>query len=468
MSYINLPAFVLGSIIVSTFIVWHQKPNQNPPLRTKQRTPERVTPVVRAIARVGPSVVSIYATEVLPNRIPTLVPSNEEFFREYLGPFPRNRELQRHILGSGVVVDKQGYIITNAHVVAGATKIEVALINGSTYKADLLSVADGNDLALLKIDPPSDLRAITIGSSSDLMIGETVIAIGNPFGLRNSVSMGILSATGRIVRELGKFIFFDFLQVDASINPGNSGGPLINIKGEMIGINTAIYREGSGIGFVIPVNRVRDVLQNLLETSNHKRIWFGAEITDAGTGGGRVRVTGVEKNSPAEEAGLVENDVILSINGRVFSSALEFQQIVIAYDPGNVVTITVVREGKKVDLKLTLRQQPKEVGQLVVEERLGACLTPIPDDDHKSGTGVLIQSVEPGSPADKIGIIRGDVIIKLGRRESRALPMSIIRMRNIKSVKDVISFISEVETVGQIIITITRDGEEMTGEMMTR
>ncbi len=234
----------------------------------------RETPVVKAVRKVSPAIVNISTERVITVR-------EDPFFGFHRGSFDdypvRTRKYKTSSLGSGVLIDKDGYIVTNDHVVSKALRIIVTLSDGVEFEGKLISTYPQKDLAVVKIKAPKSFSYIDLGKSHDLMIGETVIAVGNPYGLGNTVTTGVLSAKDRFIEAEGRVVFDNFLQTDAAINPGNSGGALLNIRGELIGINTAIFARAEGIGFAIPVDTVKEVLEVLLDPRKLKKTWFGAE-----------------------------------------------------------------------------------------------------------------------------------------------------------------------------------------------
>ena len=243
--------------------------------------------MVEAVEKHSPAVVNL-STEIYENRPVSPFqrqgpdPFFDEFFNRFFGPAPERR-YRRRSLGSGVLVDRKGHVLTNHHVVLRASEIHVTLVSGKEFSASLVGSDPASDLAVLKIELTEDIEPIPMGQSSDLMIGETVIAIGNPFGLSHTVTTGVVSALNRSLQAEDQ-LYKDFIQLDASINPGNSGGPLLNIHGELIGINTAIHREGQGIGFAIPVDRVRRIMDDLVLYGEVQPVWFGMEVQNLNAG----------------------------------------------------------------------------------------------------------------------------------------------------------------------------------------
>jgi serine protease Do len=243
-----------------------------------QKTDLRRTPVVEAVKKVAPAVVNISTEKIVKRRINPFFDDYGFFFGDFFQNFPSSRTYKRQSLGSGVLIDPKGYIITNEHVILPASKIKVVLVDGREFEGKLIGSDSKFDLAVIKIEAESDFPAIKIGKSIDLMIGETVISIGNPFGLSHSVTTGVISALNRTIVTDEKRVYSDFIQTDASINPGNSGGPLLNILGELIGINTAIYQKAEGIGFAIPIDKARRIVDDLIQSGYVHRAWLGIGV----------------------------------------------------------------------------------------------------------------------------------------------------------------------------------------------
>ena len=289
----------------------------------------RESAVVTAVKKVSPVVVNISSEFEVRKRINPfsgfgMDPSFENFFNDFFDP-GFERRYKRSSLGSGVIIDgKRGFILTNQHVILKSKTITVGLKDGREFKAQIVGADPDSDLAVLRISSPKALPDITMGDSSNLMIGETVIAIGNPFGFSNTVTTGVISATNRSIRTEG-MVYHDFIQTDASINPGNSGGPLLNINGELIGVNTAIYAKAQGIGFAIPINTAKRIVSDLIRYGEVIPAWIGITVQDIDADLARylkasaikgVLVKKAEKSGPAGKAGIREGDIILSIKTR--------------------------------------------------------------------------------------------------------------------------------------------------------
>ncbi len=355
-----------------------------------------------------------------------------EPFERFFGPGPRQRQQPQRSLGSGFVIDPEGYILTNNHVVENADEIVVRLDNEQEHKATLVGKDPKTDLALLKIDGASGLTAVSLGDSDTLRVGEWVMAIGNPFGLDHSVTSGIVSAKGRFI---GAGNYDDYIQTDAAINPGNSGGPLLNLRGEVVGINSAIFsRTGGniGIGFAIPVNLAKELVPQLRERGKVTRGWLGVliqkvtpEIAES-LGLDQARgalVADVVANGPAAAAGVKVGDVIVEFDGHAVNESNELPMLVARTPLEKQVTLKVVRDKESMDLAVTIAELQDEEAQLASagdSEKLGLSvqtLTPeIAENLGVSETkGVVVSSVESGSAAEDAGIRRGDVILEVNR-----------------------------------------------------
>ena len=391
----------------------------------------------KVIDEVLPSVVTITSTKVIQTEsfFPDDFFRNSPFGKRFFHfEFPQQkREYTERGLGSGVIISADGYIITNYHVVKGADEIKVR-IGKKRYEAELIGSDQKTDLAVLKIDK-TDLKPANLGNSDGVAIGEWVIAIGSPFQFEHTVTLGIISAKGRA--NVGVADYEDFLQTDAAINPGNSGGALVNLNGEVIGINTAIFsRTGGfqGIGFAIPINMAKRVKDLLITKGKVVRGWIGIMIQDvndelaAAVGMPEpkgVIVSEVLKDAPGEKAGLKVGDIILELNDKEFSSGRAFRNSVAGKIPGTKVTLTVLRDGKKKKFTIILGELPSD-GVTAIEskesqgskKKIGLTVEPLTNDlaeqlDYVGSKGVIVSTVESGSPADKAGIKIYDLIQKI-------------------------------------------------------
>ncbi|RMG59920.1 MAG: DegQ family serine endoprotease [Deltaproteobacteria bacterium] len=347
-----------------------------------------------------------------------------DFFDDLFPPGPFSPDKS---LGSGVIISEDGYIVTNEHVVRDAAEITVRLSDRSEYRAKVVGADPKTDIAVLKIDAKGKLTPARLGDSSNLKVGQWAIAVGNPFGLNSTVTVGVISAIGR--SDIGVETYEDFIQTDASINPGNSGGPLLNLRGEVIGINTAIISAGQGIGFAIPVNLVKNIVDQLITTGSVKRGWLGIGIQNLTPelassfqipGAKGVLINNVFEGSPAEKAGFRRGDVVVSFNGEPVETVRQLQKMVATYEVGKEATVEVIREGKKIVLNPVVGEMPKEENIFTFKEpepdRVGLVVGEVPDVMRKSlgiEGGVRVESVESDSPAWKAGIRKGDVIVDI-------------------------------------------------------
>jgi serine protease Do len=412
------------------------------------------TAFVTVAARVMPAVVNVTvkskrgpASSDAPER-----PDAEERFKEFFGPdffdrFFRKRSPREEgrASGSGVIVDGQGYILTNAHVVENAAEIEVGLSDDRKFKATLVGRDSKTDLAVLRVEAPAgSLPVAELGDSDRLRIGQWAVAIGNPFGLDRTVTAGIISATGRT--RVGVATYEAFIQTDASINPGNSGGPLLNLQGRVIGINTAIVASGQGIGFAIPINMAREVMGQLISRGRVVRGWLGIVIQDltpdlaAGFGlpdTGGVLISDVMKDSPADAAGIRPGDVIVEFTGAPIKEVIDLQRRVAAVEPGRPTGLTVIRDRRPTPLTVRIGEQPNEEVQVAAaprEERLGLTVEALTAENAdrfnlSARAGVVVTAVKPGSAGAEAGIRTGDAILEMNRR----------RISSVEAFRDVIA-----------------------------
>lgn len=378
----------------------------------------RRSPVVVAVEQVSPAVVNIssendvyYQTNpFFSNRLDD---NFHKFFRDFFEPRYRNKA-KRVNLGSGVIIDgKRGYILTNAHVIEKTSVITVTLNDNREFKAQLVGADPESDLAVLQISTDEDLPAINMGNSHDLMIGETVIAIGNPFGFSNTVSTGVISATDRSVKSEDK-VFKHFIQIDAPINPGNSGGPLLNILGELIGINTAIYANAQGIGFAIPIDKAKRIITNLITYGEVIQAWTGIMVQDIDsdiadylnmdTDHG-VFIKNVIDKSPGSDSGLKKWDVLVSLNGETIENTDHFNDIIRQHTAGDSLVFKVKRAGKIMNLKVETRPFPMDSASELGFQLLGIRVTA-----NVRKPGVIISEISINSYLYKIGVRPGDTI----------------------------------------------------------
>ena len=402
----------------------------NPDIQSQNET------LIQVAKQARSAVVNISTLVTAKGRSPLQSPFfDDPFFRRFFGEKferrfqPQQEESPRQQgTGSGVIVSSNGYIITNNHVVEAGDEIEVTLSDKRNFKAEVVGTDPKTDLALLKIDA-DDLPVLPWGDSGNLQVGEIVMAVGNPFGLNQTVTMGIVSAVGRA--NVGIVDYEDFIQTDAAINPGNSGGALVNLRGELIGINTAIFsRSGGymGIGFAIPSNMAKAIQTSLTEHGKVVRGWLGVSIQDLTTGLQEqfdapdqqgVLVSDVVEDSPAEEGGLKRGDIIRQYDSRKVTDSRHLRSLVAETLPDTPVAITVLREGDEQQLKITIAEIPEDLEMLTSadEARGKHALAGITVKPASGSRGVEVTEVKPSSAASRAGIRKGDVILEINRRQ---------------------------------------------------
>lgn len=440
--------------------------------------------VQKAIAEVGPAVVRVEVTSTVTVSNPYGDLLNDPFFKYFFGQPNSPQTQQQQALGSGIVIDFNGQkvILTNAHVIDGATSIRVMSTTGQTWTAKVLGKDDTLDVAVLKLDgDTSDLPTAQLGDSSKIKLGEWAIAIGNPLGLSNTVTMGIISATNRdIAKPNDVGYYYNMIQTDAAINPGNSGGPLVDAQGQVIGINTAILRESGnnipieGINFAISINPVKEVLGQLVNTGKVTRAWLGVTIQDITQAmakqfgvdvGNGVVVADVLSGSPAEKAGMKTGDVITSIDAQQITSASQLQHVVMFETVGKTVNVDIVRNKQQMQLQVTLGTRPSDqelygstspgssssspsTAQGV--KKFGLTVGPITSSMAQSlglnsTQGVVIMDVAAGSAADWAGLQPKDVIMA-------------VNLEPVKSVSDWDTIVGELSDNAAPMLTVFRNG----------
>ena len=389
---------------------------------------ERESPVVRAVRKVSPAVVNISSSYAVRKRVNPfsgfgMDPFFEEFFKDFFDPRFESRQ-ESASLGSGVIIDgERGLILTNAHVIEKASKIKIVLEDEREFDAKIVGADPDSDLAVLQITSPNRLPAIAMGNSEDLMIGETVIAIGNPFGFSHTVTTGVISAINRSVRS-EEMVFHDFIQIDASINPGNSGGPLLNINGDLIGINTAIYAKAQGIGFAIPINKAKKIIADLIQFGEVIQAWIGISVQklDRKLAGylnvpdkRGVVVKVVEPGSPARKAGLQEGDIILAIGTKKITAPQDYWSVKKTYAAGDTLKARIWRDNEVKTVSIKSRVFPIEQAENLAFRTMGVRVDDITPKNRNyyrilSREGVVISEIARGSHLDRIGARPGDVI----------------------------------------------------------
>ena len=423
--------------------------------------------------RLQPAVVNISTTQVLRGQQRQLPgqPSPrpfgergerqpfEEFFERFFGGRSPERELRRSSLGSGFIINKDGHIVTNNHVVENAMDIKVSLSDKEEFDAKVIGRDPKTEVALIKIEADRDLPVVPLGNSDQLRVGQWVVAIGNPFGLGHTMTAGIASAKGRII---GAGAYDDFIQTDASINPGNSGGPLFNVNGEVVGINTAIVAAGQGIGFAIPINLAKNILAQLHAEGRVTRGWLGVQVQQVTPElarsfgleqGHGALVADVQPNSPAAQAGLQRGDVILEFGGQPIEDMQELPRVVADTTPGTTADVRMLRKGQERTVQVKVGEMPEEQRQAASEagppeKRLGLAVEQLTPEIARSlgmssTQGVVVSEVVEGSPADEAGIRRGDVILE-------------VHQEPITSVRDYQSAVQRAGDAGAVLLLVRR------------
>ena len=422
------------------------------PTRARAIAPDspRMTPVVRAVQAVAPAVVNITSTHIIEGqRISPL----EQFFGPGFPGLPgvdvpggRRVKQKRVSLGSGVIVDgDKGLVLTNAHVIAGGGEVMVHLLDGREFVATVKGADPDFDIAVLQIKGASKLPAVKLGDSGDIMPGETVIAIGNPFGFNHTVTTGVVSALGRTIRNK-EGAFTDLVQTDAAINSGNSGGPLLNIEGVLIGINTAVDARAEGIGFAIPINKARRVMHDLMSAGRVAPLWLGLDLQDVDSrtamalglrDAGGVLVTAVFPGSPAAKAGIVTGDIVESINASPVRDRRDYLDILRNQTTGTSLRLQVLREGGPVKLEATPEPFSDTDARALLERRWGFSAA-------QTAQGVVVRQARADGPAEFLR--QGDRITAVGSAE-------------IRTMEDFLQAFRKERMSGQVLLQVMRNGK---------
>ncbi len=407
----------------------------------------RITPVVSAVKKSKASVVNISTGEQVYERTnPFSSFGRDPFFDRFFQDFFDNRYPEKSVkthLGSGVIIDSRGFVVTNWHVIEKAASIMISTADEHEYKATLIGADPKSDLAVLKINAQSRFTNVPLGDSAKLLIGETVIAIGNPFGLSHTVTTGVVSALHRSIKS-GDQLYENFIQTDASINPGNSGGPLLNIFGDLIGINTAIYGKAEGIGFAIPVNTVKRIVADLVKFGEVRPPWIGIEVQDltpgvaehlgySGTQG--VIISEVVPDSPARQHGLQSADIILAVGEQKIKSTTSYKRCLSLYTAGTSVDFTLFRQGRKLTLQVKAAEYPLKYIDTLLWDDLGIAVI---NNSRRTAqqyglhtaSGVVLSKLKRGGSAYEKGLRPGDVILKVQGdpvADTEALKKQLIR-----------------------------------------
>ena len=379
-----------------------------------------------------------------------------DFFERFFGDAPR--EFKQPSLGSGFIIDKEGYVVTNNHVIENADQIKVKLDDETEFDAEVVGRDPNTDLALLKIESKNDLPVLKMGNSDELKIGQWVVAIGSPFGLERTVTAGIVSAKGRVI---GSGPYDDFIQTDASINPGNSGGPLLNMKGEVVGINTAIIASGTGIGFAIPVNLAEGIIAQLKSEGEVTRGWLGVAIQDLTKEMAEyyglkdrkgVLVAEVFEGDPADKAGIKAKDIIVEVNDVKIETSRQLTAMIAGLKVGEKARVEVFRDGKRKTFKVKLAKRSNErlagrsMPQKQEEEELGIRVTDLtPEISERLNlgdtAGVVVVNVEPGSKGAEAGILMGDIIKEINHKTIDGVDDYTASLKKIKDGETINMFI---------------------------
>ncbi len=458
---------LIGFLVVSGFY-WASPPTASA-LGTESQTPMHAGAIPGSFAdlaeKLGPTVVNIKATKIEKTRGFQRPPVPEgpfgDFFEHFFRQMPQSPEnLPRQGAGSGVIISRDGYILTNNHVVEGATELTVTMNNKKEYKAEIVGRDPKTDLALLKIDAGESLPSATMGDSEQLRVGDWVLAIGNPFGLKHTVTSGIVSAKGRII---GAGPYDDFIQTDASINPGNSGGPLFDMEGDVVGINTAIIPQGQGIGFAIPVNTAKPLIPQLKENGSVTRGYLGVHIQSITPDLAKALrieeqkgalVADVVPEGPAEKAGIKRGDLIVAYDDKDVEDSHDLPQLVALTEEGKKATVTLIRNGKKKNIRVKVGKLPPDNAMLAESHQSDQGKWGLTVEDMDSRTaerlgrkvdrGAVVVDVQPGSPADLAGIRRGDVILEVNQAP-------------VDSVEDVKKQITGADDKDSLLLLVNRD-----------
>jgi serine protease Do len=416
--------------------------------------------------KLSPSVVNIKVVKVEKvgfNRPDIAIPDGPfgDMVKKFFQEMPQAPESRKALgAGSGVIISKDGYILTNNHVVEGAKEVTVTLANHQEYKARVVGRDPKTDLAVLKIKTDKSLPAVTMGDSDQLQVGDWVVAIGNPFGLNNTVTSGIVSAKGRVI---GAGPYDNFIQTDASINPGNSGGALLNMQGELVGINTAIIPNGQGIGFAIPVNTAKPLVPQLISKGEVTRGYLGVNIQNITPELAKAMhlqdrkgalVADVVPGGPADQGGIKRGDVIIAYNGKAVEDSHHLPPLVAATPVNQEATVTILRNGKEQKLSMKVGRLPgdKAASAQPLHPAAGKWGLQLRDVNPqmaqryrlKEDKGVVVTGVEPGSRAEAAGLQRGDLILEVNRQP-------------VNSVKEALKNINRSQDKDQLLLLVQRD-----------
>lgn len=375
-----------------------------------EKLERRRTPIVQVFERNRDAVVNISTTRIQRARFLQSLSLWDEVFGTGV---PRTIERRVQSVGSGVIVHESGYILTNAHVVAQTSDVNVIFADQRTLPARVVAVNPEHDLAVLKVDADEPLHVVRLGRSDDVMIGETVVAVGNPLGYQHTITAGIVSALDRELQFSDELVYRGLIQTDAAINRGNSGGPLLNINGDLIGITTAIRGDAQNVGFAIPVNRVWELLPSMLDIERRQRVRFGLRL-----GGSGAQIEEVRTDSPAARVGLRPGDRLTHFNGLPLRDTIDYYVHLLKCAPGEKVKLAYQRDGRRSEAEVELEAVPPPDGNALAQRLLGLRTTEFrPETRRRYGLsdeiGLLVDEVLSRGPAERAGIIAGDVILRV-------------------------------------------------------
>jgi serine protease Do len=469
---------LMTTALILTILIFHPTSNVWAVSMDQSSIPESFSKLAET---VSPAVVNISTVKTIKGGGPVFRHFHQnpwgdqdpfkDFFDKFFGN-EQQREFKQRSLGSGFIIDKDGYIVTNNHVIDDADEIKVKLNSGKEYDAKIIGRDPSTDIALIKIKADSSYSVAKLGDSDALKVGEWVVAIGSPFGLAHTVTAGIVSAKGRVI---GSGPYDDFIQTDASINPGNSGGPLLNMKGNVIGINTAIIASGQGIGFAIPVNMAKDVIKQLKEQGEVTRGWLGVGIQDindemADYYGIKdkegVLVSKVFPGDPADEAGIKTKDIITEVNGQKIKSSHELTRIIADFHVGEKVKIKVLRDGKEKTfiVKIAKRQQAKIASSNMPykkQEVFGIQVSDLTPEianrlNLQETEGVVVTDVQSGSQGDDKGVQVRDIIKEINHKSINSVDDYNNAINKVKK-GDTVSMFIKRANAGFFVIKLTKE-----------
>lgn len=414
-------ASLLVNLTLLVLLPWPQTQISTGSTASTDHQAMRRTPVVEVFETAKGSVVNIAATHLV--QIQDRFGRIDSIFEQLFDlPIRRPRTRQLKSVGSGFVLHPAGYIVTNAHVVARTVERNVIFDNQREYDAQVIAMDREQDLAVLKIDVPQKLKPIRLGQSSDLMIGETVIAIGNPLGYQHTVTAGVVSALDRRIESGDEVLFDGLIQTDAPINPGNSGGPLLNVVAELIGITTAIRPDAQNIGFAIPVDRLRELLPTMLDVERRYRIRTGMRLDNLG----QAKVQWVQVGGPAEVAGIQVGDIITQMDLQPVGGPIDYHIALLGRQPGDRIALALNRNGRRSDATLVLAERPLPDGAALLKRKFGIEAEPMTAKMARAmgmrQSGWLIVTRGEANRGDRqLHIERGDVIVQIGRYQPTSL-----------------------------------------------